>query len=430
MGKSSKKKKGSRAGDQLDSSDTESMSSSSTVVSDVAPAYATEQVTSNDFVLDELIDTLYEKRGSTRENALGRLVDAFESFVLLPFIENKCTTLSHLFINSIKKGSAKEAILASRAIALLTLTVGAGANSHEIMEEALPELCRILSGSDQSKMPAVLDCLALVTFVGANDLDETEVALKAMWEVIHPKSGSNVGTVKKYRPPVVAAAITAWSFLLTTISNWRRNPENWKEHISHLSTLLESDDRAVRMAAGEAIALFFELKLLDVQLAEDSPVQKDPKYQLFIYMQGMKAKVTAQIDALSSEAGGKGADKKNLNDQRELFQKIWDYVKDNWNPEETVKVSSKLGMLRVSSWTELVQLNFLRRFLGRGFLKHAQGNSLLHEIFNFGVDKTEGLSNIAKKIYRSEEEKERALRLNKDRKMAQERKQSILNEQM
>lgn len=105
----------------------------------------------------------------------------------------------------------------------------------------------------------MLDCLALVTFVGANDLDETEVALSAMWEVIHPKSGSNVceslifrtslyffvylaikvsdhsffsfqvGTVKKYRPPVVAAAITAWSFLLTTISTWRSNPENWKE---------------------------------------------------------------------------------------------------------------------------------------------------------------------------------------------------------
>lgn len=58
----SKKNKGSRAGDQLDSSDTESMSSSSTGVSDVAPVYATEQVTSNDFVLDKLIDTLYEKR--------------------------------------------------------------------------------------------------------------------------------------------------------------------------------------------------------------------------------------------------------------------------------------------------------------------------------------------------------------------------------
>lgn len=81
------------------------------------------------------------------------------------------------------------------------------------------------------------------------------------------------------------------------------------------------------MAAGEAIALLYELKLLDVQLAAEFPVERDPKYQLFIYMQGMKAKVTAQIDTLSSEAGGKGADKKNLNDQRELFQKIWDYIK-------------------------------------------------------------------------------------------------------
>jgi hypothetical protein len=162
MGKSSKKNKGSRAGDQLDSSDTDSMSSSSTAISDLAPVYTTEQVTSNDFVLDELIDALYEKRGSTRENALVGLVDAFESFVLLPFIENKCTTLSHLFINSIKKGSTKEATLASRAIALLTFTVGAGIKSHEIMEEALPELCKILSGSDQSKMPAVC---SLKTFI-------------------------------------------------------------------------------------------------------------------------------------------------------------------------------------------------------------------------------------------------------------------------
>jgi hypothetical protein len=34
--------------------------------------------------------------------------------------------------------------------------------------------------------------LAVVTFVGAADLAETELSLKAMWDVIHPKSGSNV----------------------------------------------------------------------------------------------------------------------------------------------------------------------------------------------------------------------------------------------
>lgn len=52
-------------------------------------------------------------------------------------------------------------VLLSLFEALLTLTVGAGENSHEIMEEARPELCRILSGSDQSKMPAVCSLILL-----------------------------------------------------------------------------------------------------------------------------------------------------------------------------------------------------------------------------------------------------------------------------
>jgi hypothetical protein len=34
--------------------------------------------------------------------------------------------------------------------------------------------------------------LAVVTFVGANDLVKTESSLTAMWDVVHPKSGSNV----------------------------------------------------------------------------------------------------------------------------------------------------------------------------------------------------------------------------------------------
>lgn len=40
----------------------------------------------------------------------------------------------------------------------------------------------------------------------------------------------------------------------------------------------------------------------------------------------------------------------------------------------------------------------LNSFLTEVFF-YAQGNSLLHEIFNFGVDKTEGLSNTAKVFF-------------------------------
>jgi hypothetical protein len=102
--------------------------------------------------------------------------------------------------------------------------------------------------------------------------------------------------------------------------------------IAFLSTLLGAEDRAVRMAAGEALALCFELKLLDVSACEDDDdddtgVAGTSKSKLFLDMQALKAKIAGLASNLSAEAGGKGADKKNLSDQRDLFQRILDFVK-------------------------------------------------------------------------------------------------------
>jgi hypothetical protein len=103
--------------------------------------------------------------------------------------------------------------------------------------------------------------------------------------------------------------------------------------ITFLSSLLEAEDRAVRIAAGEALALCFELKLLDVFSSEEADVDSDTKEisglknQVFLNMQGLKAKISGLVHNLSMEAGGRGADKKNLNDQRDLFQRISDFIK-------------------------------------------------------------------------------------------------------
>ncbi|XP_010938955.1 uncharacterized protein [Elaeis guineensis] len=430
MGKSNRRKAGA---DQFDSSDADSVSSASTALSELTPANETEHVNSLEFGLDKFIDALYEKRGSTRETALLGLLDAFESHVLHTFVENKCITLLHQYINSIKRGSTKEISLACRAIGLLAITAGAGSSAHEIMEESVPQLSRALKcGSDACKI-SVLECLAVISFVGANDFAETETSLKIMWEVIHPKSVSNGGPSKRPSSAVLAAAISAWSFLLTTISSWRINPDTWKESISFLSTLLEVDeryDRSVRIAAGEAIALFFELGILGMSYSEENGVEnfnnEVSKRCTVTYMQSMKAKISGQVYDLSMEAGGKGADKKNLNGQRDLFQKIWDFVQMGECPEVLLKISSKRNILRTSTWSQLIQLNFLKRYLGRGFLKHAQENELLHDVFEYTVDKTESLSAKEKKISRSGDEKGRTQKLNKDRRMAQARKQGHL----
>ena len=103
--------------------------------------------------------------------------------------------------------------------------------------------------------------------------------------------------------------------------------------ITFLTSLLETEDRVVRIAAGETLALCFELKLLDVSTREESDVDSDiretsgSKNQLFLNMQALKAKISGLVYNLSMEAGGRGADKKNLNDQRDLFQQISYFIK-------------------------------------------------------------------------------------------------------
>lgn len=89
----------------------------------------------------------------------------------------------------------------------------------------------------------------------------------------------------------------------------------------------------MRIAAGEALALCFELKLLDVSSSDEADIDSDTretsgsKNQLFLNMQALKAKISGLVYNLSMEAGGRGSDKKNLNDQRDLFQRISDFIK-------------------------------------------------------------------------------------------------------
>ncbi|KAM0950460.1 hypothetical protein DsansV1_C04g0041641 [Dioscorea sansibarensis] len=420
-----------RNADQLDSSDDDSLSSTSTAMSDLTMAHETERVNSQDFLLEKYLDALYEKRGSTREKALTGLVDAFSSQLLHSFVENKCITLLHQYLNSVKKGSSKEACLASRAIGLLAITVGAGDSAHEIMEESLPPLSLVLkSGSDSPKKSSVLDCIALVTFVGAIDTDETENAMKIIWETIHPKSGTNVGSGTKLQPAVLAAAISAWSFLLTTMNGWGNNSDNWQESISFLSFLLERDDRAVRIAAGEAIALIFEIGRLDKFSREegetDSAGHEGFKPRGFAYVASIKGKILNQVRELSAEAGGKGTGKKDLNLQRDLFQDILMFLETGECPEISMRISNNLGVLRVTTRAQSIQLNFLKRYLASGFLKHMQDNELLHDVFSFTPGKKGNLSSKEKRMFMSPNSvvnKERTQMRNKYRTWAQDRNQ-------
>ncbi|MFQ6639622.1 hypothetical protein Gotur_014433 [Gossypium turneri] len=381
----------------LDSDDdNSSVSSSSTMRSDRMSVSASEEVEFNkDSLLDEAVDALYEKRGSTREKALAVIIEAFNSNLQQgqQFVDRKFATLLHQCLNSIKKGSSKEISLASHTIGLLALTVGPGDNAREILEESMIPLSQAFkSGSDPSKTASLLECMAVITFVGANDPEDTEKSMQIIWQLVHPKLGSNVVAVKP-SAAVITAVVSAWSFLLTTMDGWRLSPKLWQESITYLSSLLDKDDRSVRIAAGEALAVIFEMGSLEKFAAKtkgssDGSVSEGNKSKEgFSYIQGLKGKILNQVRDLSVEAGGKGSAKKDLNNQRNLFKDVLEFLEDCYSPNTSMKIGGDL--LQTSSWSQLIQ-----------------ENEFLQDIFGFTPNKrnllgSEHMSNGEKRMYKS-----------------------------
>ena len=85
--------------------------------------------------------------------------------------------------------------------------------------------------------------------------------------------------------------------------------------------MLEREDRAVRIASGEAIALMFELGRLDKFSHEEKSSEGG-----FTYVETLKGKILSLARALSMEAGGKGSAKGDLNSQRSTFQDIVAFI--------------------------------------------------------------------------------------------------------
>lgn len=427
MGKRSSKKNSAAMLDNSD--DTASISSTSSVRSDPVPVGVAADL-EKDGLLDQSLDALYEKRSSTREKALESIIEAFSTNLQHEFIDKKFATLLHQCLNSIKKGSAKEISLASRVIGLLALTTGCGGNAREILEESVPLISHALrSRSESSKSVSLLECLAVITFIGREDPEETNRSMQIMWQVVHPKLGTNV-VASKPSPAVITAMVSAWSFLLTTAGSFSLSLNDWQESISYLSTLLDKDDRSVRMAAGDALAVIFEVGEFE-RFAGEEGGSSDSARAGYLHLKGLKGKVLKQVRDLASEAGGKGAAKKDLNNQRNLFRDLLDFLEDGYSPETSMKIGGE--SLTTSSWSQLIQLNFLKHFLQGGFVKHMQENEFLHDLFGFTPKKKMNFGNEdhslnkhgAKRLYKSPNSalaKARTQYMNKQRMMLQDRR--------
>ncbi|KAI3960888.1 hypothetical protein MKW92_000859 [Papaver armeniacum] len=309
-----------------------------------------ERMNSKGKSMDQCLEGLFHKRGSTREMALAMLVDKFlqklQNEFLMQYLLYQC-------FNSVKRGSSKEIYLACRLIAfcfsrVLSITIGCKDDlAHKVLED-----------------PSSL-------FVGGDDLSETERSMQLMWQFFH----QNWMVAPTPSAMVLTTALSAWSFLLSTMDVLKVNKSCWKESVSYFSDLLDHDDLSVRTAAAEAIALIFEMGSLEKFCSETKSSNEQLVHE--------GRKILNQMN-LSLEAGDEVVPKNDS--KKKLIDDVLRFLEDN----VCLKTSIKVGRsgLNISTWSRLLQVNFMMRFLGPGFVKHMQekqhissDNQLLPEMF-------------------------------------------------
>ncbi|KAM1660855.1 hypothetical protein COP2_003862 [Malus domestica] len=318
--------------------------------------------------LSSHLNRLSWSKGSDREAALASLIkrlikkDFMDDY---DYLEGNLITFTFFLqrcFNFQKKDSASllEKQLSLHTIGLLALIVEGEDKMSEIYGQLLPLISMSLESGHE---PAVklLQCLAVVSFFGATNSEETETAMQVVWNFI-----SAPESAKELLPEVLVAGIYSWMFLLTSMEGWRLSYNYWNGAISYFCNLLEHTDKSVCVAATEALALIFETENVLTKLKSVYP--------------NMRGDVNAA----------------------KKVRQIMIYFQNFCCPGASVAVN---GIdLKLSSWYQMIQWQFLKGFIADGFELHMKENEKLWRVFNF--DPYE-VAEVGEELYASTTDKSR-----------------------
>ncbi|KAF5178223.1 Interferon-related developmental regulator 1-like protein [Thalictrum thalictroides] len=227
----------------------------------------------------------------------------------------------------------------------------------------------------------MLDSLAVITFVGGNGLEDTERSMEIIWRFLHEELTTKPNT------QVIISAISAWSFLLASIQTWSISSKLWKGSILYLTNLLEESDQSVlRIVAAETLAHIAEINAIE-KFSMDA---KDLNDGNLLTSQGdggsiheqqirkLKDKIKgAMVETTRNNSSGK----KELKSHRSLSTDVVAYLKTGERPETSVLIGQ--DELPISNWSQLIQVDYMQRFLGSSFVRHVMQNELFKDFYDF-----------------------------------------------
>ncbi|XP_022428762.1 interferon-related developmental regulator 2 isoform X1 [Delphinapterus leucas] len=320
--------------------------------------------------LKEYVDCLTDKSAKTRQGALESLRLALAAHLLPDFLLERRLTLADALEKCLKKGKGEEQALAAAVLGLLCIHLGPGPKGEELFHSLQPLLVSVLSDSTASPAARLHQCasaLGLGCYVAATDVQDLVSCLTCL-EGIFSRScgvgGSTAPVVPVSLQGLLCAALQAWALLLTICPSAHIS-RILDRQLPRLPQLLSSESVNLRMAAGETIALLFELTR---DLEED-----------FVY-KDMEALCSA-LRTLATDSNKYRA-KADRRRQRSTFRAVLHSVEGGECEEETVRFG--LEVLYVDSWARRRVYAAFKDALGSGMHHHLQNNELLRDIFGLG----------------------------------------------
>ncbi|XP_072732612.1 interferon-related developmental regulator 2 isoform X2 [Ciconia boyciana] len=305
--------------------------------------------------LKEHMDNLLDKSAKTRQLALQSLRLAFSSRTLSEFLLERRLTLTDSLEKCLKKGKGEEQALAGTVLTLLCLQMGSGPEGEEVFRSLKPLLISVLTDSMASPgaRQSCATALGMCCYIAAADLEDLVSCLSCLEAIFSPPSAGEGGSAPAQHGLLHCSALQSWSLLLTICP-----PSHIKSVLDNrwlkLPPLLSSSSVALRILAGETIALVFEL----AQDVEEDLCHQDTEF------------LRAQLKVLATESNKYRA-KTDRRKQRSIFRDILRFIESGEYQEETIRFG--LECMYLDSWARQ-----------RTYQAFKENNELLREIFGLG----------------------------------------------
>ncbi|XP_048841471.1 interferon-related developmental regulator 1 [Brienomyrus brachyistius] len=345
--------------------------SDSTSLADEGGETTEDRAAQEDFQykLKGYIDSTVDKSAKTRQAALGALRTALATKILYEFILERRMTITDSIERCLKKGKGEEQKAAASLACLLCIQLGSGLESEEMFKTLKPVFKSILSDGTASLQArqACATSLGICSLIAENDILDV-YATMGCFENLFTKSYTRQDGSRAAVSPQTSVLHThvllAWALLLT-ICYGTEVKRLFNKHMPELPGLLECEDVNMRIAAGETIALLFELAR--GQDAESEHEGLDP--------------LCAKLNALATDCSKHHA-KTDRRKQRSVFRDVLKAVEEGDFPTETIRFGTEC--MYIDSWVRKRMYDAFREFVGSGMNYHLQANEFIRDVFELG----------------------------------------------